>query len=80
VVVHGCSLTSAVKEVVLNADTKRTAVETFVRDSRSGPERPWRVVANRRGRINTVLPGPDPEPLPGWYAYLIRPLPREGVL
>jgi hypothetical protein len=66
--------------VVLNADTKRTAVETFVRESTAYPERPWRVVANRRGRLNKVLPGPSPEPLPGWYAYLIRPLSREGVI
>ena len=38
------------------------------------------VVANRRGRINRVLPGPDPEPLPGWYAYLTRPLLVEGMI
>ena len=66
--------------VALNADTKRTAVETFVRESTADPERPWRVVANRRGRLNKVLPGPSPEPLPGWYAYLIRPVSREGVI
>lgn len=64
--------------VVLNADT--TAVETFVRESTAYPERPWRVIANRRGRLNKVLPGPSPEPLPGWYAYLIRPLSCEGVI
>lgn len=67
-------------EVVLNADTKRVAVEVFVRDNLSEPNRPWRVVANRGGRINKVLPGPDPELLPGWYAYLTRPLATPGVI
>lgn len=61
-------------EIALNADTKRAAVESFVRDSWPDPDRPWRVIANRRGQVNKVLPGPDPEPLPGWYAYLTRPL------
>jgi hypothetical protein len=68
------------QQVALNADTKRTAIETFVRDNTADPERPWWVVANRRGRLNKVLPGPSPEPLPGWYAYLIRPLSQEGVI
>jgi len=67
-------------EIVLNADTKRTAIETFVRDSRSEPERPWRVVANRRGRFNKVLPGPSYDSLRGWYAYLIHALTKEGVI
>ena len=64
--------------VDLNADTKRSAVETFVRDSRRDPERPWPVIANRRGRINKVLFGPGKEPLPGWFAYLVPPLTRVG--
>jgi hypothetical protein len=67
-------------EVVLNADTKRSAVETAVRDSAPDPQRPWRVVANTRGRINKVLPGPAGQPLPGWYAYLVRPLSASGQL
>ncbi len=66
--------------VALNADTKRAAVEAFVRDSSLDSERPWRVVANRRGRVNKVLPGPHPEPVPGWYGYLIRPLSVEGMI
>ena len=49
--------------VVLNADTKRAAVETFVRDNGPNPERPWRVIANRDGSINKVLPGPGRDPL-----------------
>lgn len=66
--------------IALNVDTKRAAVETFVRESSSDPERPWRVVRNRRGRINKVLSGPGPEILPGWCAYLTRPLSREEVI
>jgi hypothetical protein len=61
-------------EVALNADTKRRAVEAFVRDSLSDPDRAWRVIPNRRGQVNKVIPGPDPEPVPGWYAYVTRPL------
>lgn len=68
------------KEVVLNADTKRAAVEGFLRASAQDPERAWRVVANARGRVNKVLPNPEGEPLPGWYAYLVRPLPKPGLL
>lgn len=64
-------------EAVLNADCKRAALQQFVTESESQLARPWRVVANRRGRINKVLPGPDASPLPGWYAYLTRPLDEE---
>ena len=66
--------------VALNADTKRAAVETFLRDGATNPQRPWRVVANARGRINKVLPNPDAAPLPGWYAYLTRPLGAPGLI
>lgn len=68
------------RAVVLNADTKRSAVVVFVREHDDDSERPWRVVANNRGRINKVLPWPSAEPLPGWYAYLTRPLPEEGAI
>jgi hypothetical protein len=64
-------------EVVLNADTKRAAIESFVDAGASEPDRPWRVVANRRGRINKVLPDPQGSSLPGWYAYLKQPLDEE---
>lgn len=66
--------------IALNVDTKRAAVETFVRESSPEPERPWRVVINRRGRINKVLPGTGPDVLPGWYAYLTRAWDAEGVI
>jgi hypothetical protein len=66
--------------VAINADTKRSAVEAVVRDHRYGSTRPWQVVANRRGRINKVVPSPDGEPLPGWYAYLHTPLDAEETI
>jgi hypothetical protein len=67
-------------EVVLNADTKRAAVEWFLEASRPSPGRPWRVVANRRGRINKVLPDPHGSALPGWYAYLTTELEEEQTI
>jgi hypothetical protein len=60
-------------EVVLNADTKRTAVQVFIRAAAADPDRPWLVTATRTGRAVKVLPGPHDEPAPGWYAYLTRP-------
>lgn len=68
-----------VHEVVLNADTKRHAVERFVHDLPGQPQ-PWMVIANRRGRINKVLPYPAAAPLAGWYAYLRQPLADEGTI
>lgn len=38
------------------------------------------VLLNGRQVIDQVLPGPDPEPLPGWYAYLTRPLSDEALV
>lgn len=60
-------------EVVLNADTKRSAAEAFVRASATDPDLPWLVVASQRGRATKVMPGPHAIPAPGWYAYLTRP-------
>jgi len=60
-------------EVVLNADTKRAAVEAYVRASASDPDRPWLVVTSRGGHATKVLPSPGGEPAPGWYAYLRQP-------
>lgn len=67
-------------QVALNADTKRTAVEAFVNENGPDPGRAWRVVSNRRGRINKVIPRPEPDPLPGWYAYLTPAWDAEGVI
>lgn len=58
--------------VVLNADTQRSAVGSYLDDVRQrGAEVPWRVVANARGRINKVLYTESSRRLPGWYCYLI---------
>lgn len=60
-------------EVVLDADTKRTAVQAFLRAAAADPDRPWLVTTTRTGRAVKVLPGPRDEPAQGWYAYLTRP-------
>lgn len=61
------------QEVVLNADTKRAAVEQFVGDVRDGAAM-LRVVANKKGVVNKVVFRPDGEPAPGWYCYTPSPL------
>lgn len=61
--------------VRINADTTRAAVEAVVRLN-TDVDRPWQVVANQRGTVNKILPYQQPEPLPGWYAYLTTPLPQ----
>jgi hypothetical protein len=66
-------------EVELNADTKRSAVEAFVTTSRRDPDRLWRVVAGREGRVNKVVPNAGADSLPGWY-YLVRPLENPGTI
>jgi hypothetical protein len=59
-------------EFVLNRDTKRAAVETFVAAARKagGAEKlPWRVMRNQRGSVSLVTYRIDDERTPGWYAY-----------
>lgn len=68
------------REIALNADTTRAAVENVVHSAETTPQRPWRVVANRLGRINKVIPHDTAEPLPGWYAYLTRSLDTEETI
>ncbi|MQA00930.1 MAG: hypothetical protein GEU80_16690 [Dehalococcoidia bacterium] len=59
--------------VVLNADTRRQAVEEYLRDARSrGAGASWVVVANRRGRLNKVNFRDDGADTPGWYCYLTK--------
>jgi hypothetical protein len=61
---------------VLNRDTKRSAVRTFLAAAaRSGGADTlrWHVTANKGGRFNRVTYRQDEAPTPGWYAYL-RPL------
>jgi len=65
----------------LNSDTKRTAVQEFVKDARArGLHTPWTVVPNRRGRINKVNFRPDGAETPGWYCYLREPLPAPQTI
>ena len=60
---------------MLNADTKRSAVEEFLRESsRRGPDSPWYVVANRRGVANKVVFREGRTETPGWYMYTRTPL------
>lgn len=67
--------------VVLNADTGREAVRSYLEDVRQrGAEVPWRVVANARGRINKVLYTASGRRLPGWYCYLVGDLAVEREL
>ncbi len=58
------------QHIVLNADTKRTAVAAFLQVA----EPVLQVVANRRGVVNKVVFRPDGTPTPGWYAYTAQPL------
>ncbi|MCI0689929.1 MAG: hypothetical protein L0Y54_22230 [Sporichthyaceae bacterium] len=61
---------------VLNADTKRVAVIDYLDRVRlRGSDLPWRVKANRRGRVNKVTYAGDGQLTPGWFCYLAEPLP-----
>jgi len=65
-------------DVVLNADTKRSAVAAYLDHVRRlGPDLPWRVVANSRGTLSKVVFSDDPA---GWYHYLRHPLAQPGQL
>ncbi len=63
--------------VVLNGDTKRSAVEAFVAERPLGP---WRVVASRSGVMNKVTFRVDGRAQPGWYCYLQDPAEMEHEL
>ena len=55
----------------LNADTKRAAVLAYLDlATADGPDRPWRLLANRSGTFNKLDFAPDGPPIPGWYCYL----------
>jgi hypothetical protein len=65
-------------DVVLNVDTKRSAVAAYLDHVRRlGPDLPWQVVANSRGTLNKVVFSDDPA---GWYHYLRHPLAQPGQL
>ena len=60
-------------EFVLNRDTKRAAIHTFLAGARQAggaDHLPWRVTTNARGAVNRVTYRPDDAPTPGWYAYV----------
>jgi hypothetical protein len=60
---------------VLNSDTKRIAVEEFVKEAQAnGPDEPWLIAQNQRGRINKLVFRADGATTPGWYCYLTEPL------
>jgi len=62
---------------VLNVDTKRSAVGQFVEDVKArGPDVPWSVIPNRRGRLNKLTFLAGGAEVPGWYCYLRKPLSR----
>jgi hypothetical protein len=56
----------------LNADTKRSAIEEYVKNARvRGADLPWSVIPNRRsGDWNKLVFRSDREKTPGWYCYL----------
>jgi hypothetical protein len=60
---------------VLNADTKRSAVELYVEEVQArGADATWSVIPNRGGRLNKLTFCEDCRETPGWYCYLQRPL------
>ncbi len=66
-------------QAVLNADTKRAAIELYLDTARrEGADRPWSVIANRRGRVNKVVFREDKEETPGWFCYLTEPFTTPG--
>lgn len=57
------------RRIVLNADTKRSAVEAYLAHAhRLGAEATWHVIANKKGTINKVVYTIDAA-TPGWYCY-----------
>lgn len=60
---------------VLNSDTKRAAIQEFVKNAdECGSDAPWSVVANKLGPLNKLVFRPDGTATPGWYCYLREPL------
>jgi hypothetical protein len=60
---------------VLNADTKRAAIEKYVKDAQTrGANVPWLVIPNSRThQWNKLVFEKDHKPTPGWYCYLQPP-------
>jgi hypothetical protein len=67
--------------VVLNADTKRSAVDTYLASVEArGAESTWRVLLNSRGVANKVDFATSGPATPGWYCYLKEPMNEEGAI
>jgi hypothetical protein len=57
-------------DILVNADTKRAAVEELVAHAAAhGAEAPWHVIANQKGAINKVVFQTNARPTPGWFCY-----------
>jgi len=57
-------------DILVNADTKRAAVEELVANAAAhGAEAPWHVIANQKGAINKVVFQTNARPTPGWFCY-----------
>jgi tRNA(fMet)-specific endonuclease VapC len=63
------------RTAVLNADTKRAAVEQYVKNAKvHGANAAWSVIPNRQGRLNKLTFREDGIETPGWYCYLRQSL------
>lgn len=59
------------RKAELNADTKRCAVEEYVKAALArSADLPWWVIRNRDGSCNKVVFRADRRPTPGWCCYL----------
>jgi hypothetical protein len=63
------------RRAVMNSDTKRAAVEEYVKDAQArGADFHWSLIQNcRTHRWNKLVFREDHEPTPGWYCYLEPP-------
>jgi hypothetical protein len=70
------------RTAVLNADTKRAAVDEYVRDVQArGADVPWNILPNQRnGKLNKLSFRVDRKSTPGWYCYLTEPASRLGQI
>lgn len=69
------------RKVILNADTKRAAVEQFLAVvAERGAESAWTVLTNQKGVFNKVGFRSDGSTTPGWYCYLVPPAEKRGVV
>lgn len=67
------------RDVFLNADTSRDAVEQLLAHAARGPL-VWSTIRNRNGIVNKITFQPDGARTPGWYCYLTAAQAGEGQL